>query len=127
MLSCRGIPRLSTAYARYGRTFTPSFSSSALTLSRRQYVGQVFLSNFSTHAASLSACTSLSTMLYSPLGTAMLVLLAYNVVVVGGKHSYYLIDLTAKDYVQDPQLYVVIRYGVLICVLLGMEVLFVEV
>ncbi|CCW63117.1 unnamed protein product [Phytomonas sp. EM1] len=102
-------------------------SRTPLSVSRRRYAGEAFTANLVAHTTSLSACTSLSTMLYSPLGTAMLVLLAYNVVVVGGKHAFYLLELTAKDYVQDPQLYVIVRYGVLLCILLGMEVIFVEV
>lgn len=65
--------------------------------------------------------------MYSPLGTAMLVLLAYNVVVGGTKHFHYSMDLTAKDYVQDQQLYTIMKYGIMCCILLGMEVLFIEV
>lgn len=66
-------------------------------------------------------------MLYSPLGTTMLLVLAYNVVVVLSKYVNYIFELTAKDYVQDQQLYVIMRYGILACILLGMEVMFIEV
>eukprot|EP00796_Vickermania_ingenoplastis_P004464 gene4464-3259_t len=86
-----------------------------------------FLTNLSAHSAQLAGCTTLSGLMYSPLGTAMLLLLAYNVVVIGTKHLYYTMDLTAKDYVQDQQLYAIMRYGIMCCLLLGMEVLFVEV
>lgn len=57
----------------------------------------------------------------------MLILLAYNVVVIALKHFHYSMDLTAKDYVQDQQLYVIMRYGIMCCLLLGAEVLFIEV
>lgn len=57
----------------------------------------------------------------------MLLVLAYNVVVVLSKYVNYIFELTAKDYVQDQQLYVIMRYGILACILLGMEVMFIEV
>lgn len=85
------------------------------------------MQNLATHSTQLTACTQLSTMLYSPLGTTMLLVLAYNVVVVLSKYVNYIFELTAKDYVQDQQLYVIMRYGILACILLGMEVMFIEV
>lgn len=102
-------------------------AASALTTSRRHMVGAQLASNLAVHATQAASCFSLSTLLYSPLGTAMLVVLAYNVVVIGTKHVNYSMEITAKDYVQDQQLYVIMRYGILSCILLGMEVMFVEV
>ncbi|EPY15747.1 hypothetical protein STCU_11794 [Strigomonas culicis] len=98
-----------------------------MTVARRNFVGQTLLANLGAHCTQVTACTSLSTVLYSPLGTAMLIVLAYNVVVICTKHVNYSMEITAKDYVQDQQLYVIMRYGILACVLLGMEVMFIEV
>jgi len=107
---------------------SPSAMISSTQISaRRHYVGQALLSNLSVHCAQVSSCTSLSTLLYSPLGTLMYIMLAYNVVVICTKHVNYSMEITAKDYVQDQQLYVIMRYGILSCILLGMEVMFVEV
>ncbi|ORC90571.1 uncharacterized protein TM35_000083690 [Trypanosoma theileri] len=83
--------------------------------------------NLTAHSLQLQGCLSLSTLLYSPLGTAFLLLLAYNVVVIGTKHVVYTIEITGKDYVQDQQLHQIMKYGIFACVLLAMEVLFVEV
>ncbi|KPA76643.1 putative mitochondrial hypothetical protein [Leptomonas pyrrhocoris] len=101
--------------------------SAALTCARRQYLGATVLPNFMTHCTQIGACTSLSTLLYSPIGTAMIVILAYNVVVICSKHVNYSLEITAKDYVQDQQLLTIMRYGILSCILLGMEVMFIEV
>ncbi|KAH9578406.1 hypothetical protein LSM04_006754 [Trypanosoma melophagium] len=84
-------------------------------------------SNLTAHSMQLQGCFSLSTLLYSPLGTALLLLLTYNVVVIGTKHVVYTMEITGKDYVQDQQLHQIMRYGIFACVLLAMEVLFVEV
>lgn len=105
----------------------PSSHHSSLTCPRRCFVGQTVMQNLAIHSTQLTACTQLSTMLYSPLGTTMLLVLAYNVVVVLSKYVNYIFELTAKDYVQDQQLYVIMRYGILACILLGMEVMFIEV
>lgn len=94
---------------------------------KRHYVGEAVLPGFVTHCTQIGACTSLSTLLYSPMGTAMMVVLAYNVVVICTKHVNYSLEITAKDYVQDQQLFIIMRYGILCCILLGMEVMFVEV
>lgn len=83
--------------------------------------------NLATHALQVPSCFSLSTLLYSPLGTAMLIVLAYNMVVVGTKQMTYIMEITGKDYVQDQQLHQIMKYGILSCLLLAMEVLFVEV
>lgn len=105
----------------------PAAAPATTAVARRHFVGQAFLSNFGAHCTQVSACTSLSTILYSPLGTAMLLVLAYNVVVICTKHVNYTMEITAKDYVQDQQLYVIMRYGIMACILLGMEVMFIEV
>ncbi|KAF8297684.1 succinate dehydrogenase cytochrome B subunit [Trypanosoma cruzi] len=97
----------------------------ALLCERRDF-GQLF-SNLATHSLQVQGCASLSTLLYSPLGTVMLVVLAYNVVVIGSKHVIYTMEITGKDYVQDQQLHMIMKYGITACVLLAMEVLFVEV
>lgn len=99
----------------------------ALTAPKRHYTGEVLASNLLVHMTQVGACTSLATLLYSPVGTAMLIVLAYNVVVICTKHVNYSMEITAKDYVQDQQLYVIMRYGILSCILLGMEVMFVEI
>lgn len=109
---------------RHGAT---SAQSTALTCAKRQYLGATVMPNFMTHCTQLGACTSLSTLLYSPVGTAMIVVLAYNVIVVCTKHVNYSLEITAKDYVQDQQLLTIMRYGILSCILLGMEVMFIEV
>ncbi|KEG07232.1 hypothetical protein DQ04_10481000 [Trypanosoma grayi] len=100
-------------------------SSSALR-SESRAVSQL-MTNLTAHSLQLPACLSLSTLLYSPLGTALLVVLAYNVVVIGTKHVTYTMEITGKDYVQDQQLHMIMKYGILSCILLAMEVLFVEV
>ncbi|RNF07204.1 uncharacterized protein Tco025E_07424 [Trypanosoma conorhini] len=92
----------------------------------RRNVAQLF-SNLATHSLQVQSCVSLSTLLYSPLGTALLVALAYNVVVIGTKHVTYTMEITGKDYVQDQQLHMIMKYGILSCILLAMEVMFVEV
>lgn len=99
----------------------------ALTLQQRNYLGQTLLADLAVHSTQLGGCLQLQTLLYSPLGTAMMLVLAYNVVVICTKHVNYSMEITAKDYVQDQQLYVIMRYGILSCILLGMEVMFVEV
>ncbi|CCD21514.1 hypothetical protein TRVL_05186 [Trypanosoma vivax] len=92
----------------------------------RRHASQL-VPNIVAHSVQLPSCVSLSSMLYSPLGTIMLIALAYNVVVIGTKHFYYTMELTGKDYVQDQLLHQVMRYGILCCILLSMEMLFVEV
>ncbi|RNE97472.1 hypothetical protein TraAM80_09297 [Trypanosoma rangeli] len=92
----------------------------------RRNVTQLF-SNLVTHSLQVEGCVSLSTLLYSPLGTALLVALAYNVVVIGTKHVTYTMEITGKDYVQDQQLHTIMKYSILSCILLAMEVIFVEV
>ncbi|KAG5493539.1 hypothetical protein JIQ42_01909 [Leishmania sp. Namibia] len=99
----------------------------ALTVAKRQYPGATVIPNFITHCTQIGACTSLSTLLYSPIGTAMVIVLAYNVIVICSKHVNYSLEITAKDYVQDQQLLTIMRYGILSCILLGMEVMFIEV
>lgn len=116
----------STLGSASAATKSGSMSSSLLT-QRRNFVGQAFANDLLIHSTQVGACASLSTLLYSPLGTAMLIVLAYNVVVVCTKHVNYSMEITAKDYVQDQQLYVIMRYGILSCILLGMEVMFIEV
>lgn len=86
-----------------------------------------FVSNLTAHFTQLGGCVSLGGLLYSPLGTAMLVLLAYNVSVVLSKQFHYSHDLTAKDYVQNLNLYTIMGYGIMVCILLGVEMLFIEV
>ncbi|GET91860.1 hypothetical protein, conserved [Leishmania tarentolae] len=114
--------RLSTASAA-----TSHAHSGALTLSKRQYMGSTVITNFTTHCTQIGACTSLSTILYSPIGTSMMIMLAYNVIVICSKHVNYSLEITAKDYVQDQQLLTIMRYGILSCILLGMEVMFIEI
>ncbi|CAD2217737.1 hypothetical protein AGDE_14671 [Angomonas deanei] len=97
------------------------------TAPKRSFTVGSFAGNLAHHCTQLQGCVSLSSVLYSPLGTAMLLVLAYNVVVIGTKHINYSMEITAKDYVQDQQLYVIMRYGILACILLGMEVMFIEI
>lgn len=73
-----------------------------------------------------STYTSIAALMYTPIGTLALILLAYNVGVVGAKHCWYTLELTAKDYVQDQQLVAIIRYILLITILLSVENLFIE-
>lgn len=73
-----------------------------------------------------STYTTLASLAYSPVGTVALILLAYNVGVIGAKHCWYTLELTAKDYVQDQQLAVVVRYLILLTILLSVEALFIE-
>jgi hypothetical protein len=113
--------------SRPGMAFSLSRPNTALTCAKRQYPGATVLPNFLTHCTQIGACTSLSTLLYSPVGTAMIVVLAYNVIVICSKHVNYSLEITAKDYVQDQQLLTIMRYGILSCILLGMEVMFIEV
>jgi hypothetical protein len=83
----------------------------------------------STHFTQLiypSTYTSIAAIAYSPIGTLALILLAYNVGVVGAKHCWYTLELTVKDYVQDQQLVAVLRYILLITILLSVENLFIE-
>ncbi|KAG5469389.1 hypothetical protein LSCM1_02606 [Leishmania martiniquensis] len=101
--------------------------SGALSVAKRQYPGATVIPNFITHCTQIGACTSLSTLLYSPIGTAMAIVLAYNVIVICSKHVNYSLEITAKDYVQDKQLLTIMRYGILSCILLGMEVMFIEI
>lgn len=68
-----------------------------------------------------------ASLLYSPIGTVALVALAFNVIVIGGKHCWYTVELTAKDYLQDLQLYAIARYLILLSILLGLEAVFIEV
>lgn len=86
-----------------------------------------FTANLAAHGSQISCCPTLGGLLYSPLGTAMLVLLAYNVIAIVSKQFHYAHDLTAKDYIQDLGLYTIMYYGIMLCILLGMEVLFIEV
>lgn len=132
-LACRRAALMGSAAALHVHTTRPGMASSlnptstALTCAKRQYFGATVMSNFMTHCTQIGACTSLSTLLYSPIGTAMIVVLAYNVIVVCTKHVNYSLEITAKDYVQDQQLLTIMRYGILSCILLGMEVMFIEV
>lgn len=73
-----------------------------------------------------STYTTLPALAYSPVGTVALVGLAYNVGVVGAKHCWYTMELTAKDYVQDQKVATILRYAMLITILLAVEALFVE-
>lgn len=86
-----------------------------------------FVTNLTAHFTQCTGCTTLGGLLYSPLGTAMLILLAYNVIVIVSKQFHYAHELTAKDYVQDLNLYTIMNYGIMICILLGLEMLFIEV
>ncbi|KAG5495076.1 hypothetical protein JKF63_02129 [Porcisia hertigi] len=118
--------RLSTRPSMATPSISPS-QSGALTIAKRQYLTTTVIPNFMTHCTQIGGCTSLASILYSPIGTLMAIVLAYNVIVICTKHVNYSLDLTAKDYVQDQQLLTIMRYGILSCILLGMEVLFVEV
>ena len=69
---------------------------------------------------------SVSTLAYSPLGTLALLLVAYNTSVVGVKHCWYTLEMVAKDYVQDIQLQVTLRYVILLALLFGVEGVLVE-
>jgi hypothetical protein len=71
--------------------------------------------------------TSLGALSYSPIGTGALVLLAYNVSVVGLKHLWYTLEMISKDYHQDQQLQMISRYMLLVSLLLSVESLFIEV
>lgn len=73
-----------------------------------------------------STYTTVSALAYSPVGTVALVVLAYNVSVVGGKHCWYTLELTAKDYLQDQKLAMIVRYLILFTILLSVEAMFVE-
>ncbi|KPI85251.1 hypothetical protein ABL78_5704 [Leptomonas seymouri] len=125
LLSGAAVMRVPAAHPR--TAFPLSSPNTALTCSKRQYLGATVLPNFLTHCTQVGSCTSLSTLLYSPIGTVMLVVLAYNVIVICSKHVNYSLEITAKDYVQDQQLLTIMRYGILSCILLGMEVMFIEV
>ncbi|CAJ1033434.1 hypothetical protein Q4I30_007016 [Leishmania utingensis] len=134
-LGCRSAVLLGGVAANLRGSFRPSTAaaatshpqSGALTVSKRQYLGATVIPNLMTHCTQVGACTSLSTILYSPVGTAMAIVLAYNVIVICSKHVNYSLEITAKDYVQDQQLLTIMRYGILSCILLGMEVMFIEV
>lgn len=87
------------------------------------------VTDVSTHFTQLiypSTYTSIAAISYSPIGTLALILLAYNVGVVGAKHCWYTLELTVKDYVQDQQLVAVLRYLLLLTILLSVESLFIE-
>src|SRR5262249_7099842 len=89
-----------------------------------------WLANAVQHASMIGAPESYATVgafLASPLGTAGLVLLAYNVSVVGVRHLHHSLDMVPRDYIQDPLLLQVMRYMFMIALLLGVEQLFVEV
>lgn len=70
--------------------------------------------------------TTLPALAYSPLGTIALIGLAYNVSVIGTKHCWYTMDLTARDYLQDQKVAMMIRYVILLTILFSVEALFVE-
>ncbi|CUG87138.1 membrane-associated protein, putative [Bodo saltans] len=73
-----------------------------------------------------STYTTVAAVAYSPIATLALILLAYNVGVVGAKHCWYTLELTVKDYVQDQQLVAVLRYLLLLTILFSVEALFIE-
>ena len=86
--------------------------------------------NIVSHAAQVAdvaTYTNLGALLYSPLGTAALVLLAYNVGVVGLRHLSVSLEFAARDYLQDYPLVHAYRYLVLVSLLLGFERMFIEV
>ena len=107
-------------------------SSNALSHTRRQIsiADCTFWGGVANHFGQLiypSTYLTGAALLYSPIGTLALVALAYNVVVIGGKHCWYTVELTAKDYLQDLQLYAVTRYLILLSILIGLEAVFIEV
>lgn len=106
-------------------------STTAITASRRNLsiADCTFWGGVANHFSQViypSTYVTGASLLYSPLGTLALVALAYNVIVIGGKHCWYTVELTAKDYLQDLQLYAVSRYLILLSILLGLEAVFVE-
>ena len=101
----------------------------ALVATRRAAFTTPVLCNLTGHLSGLASpatYTSLATLPYSPFGTAALVLLAYNVGVVGLKHLWYALEMVSKDYHQDQQLQVVTRYLLLFSLLFTVESLFIE-
>jgi hypothetical protein len=101
----------------------------ALTAGCRSACSGGILYNFLGHmtgAINPATYTTLAALPYSPLGTGALVLLAYNVSVVGVKHLWYALEMVSKDYHQDQQLQVLVRYLLLVSLLISVEALFVE-
>ena len=102
---------------------------SALVSTRRNASECSLLCNLTGHLAGLASpatYTSLATLPYTPIGTAALVLLAYNVSVVGLKHLWYALEMVSKDYHQDQQLQVLSRYLLLFSLLFTVEGMFIE-
>ena len=102
-----------------------SSSSSSLVQSRASITGLEVAGPFLAHLSSISAVSS-TNLMYTPLGTAALVAMAYNVNLVGLKHLWYTSELPARDYVQDAALKQVIRYLMLISLLFTANGLFCE-
>lgn len=77
------------------------------------------------HFATIGGCTA-TNLMFSPLGTVALIVLAFNVNYVGLKHLWYTAEFPMRDYVQDAALKQALRYLMLIALLLAGEGYFVE-
>ena len=96
---------------------------------RRAFVGSLG-SNLAGHAGgAVFAASALSpaSFLASPYGTVALLAVAYNASVTGLKHLHWSLDLTTRDYIQDPVLAQVIRYATLLTLMSCVAHMFVEV
>lgn len=88
-----------------------------------------FIQELANHAVgvfSVSTFTNVGALAMSPIGTAVGVLAAYNVCVVGLKHLWYTLELTIRDYLQDQILAQWFRYLVLWMLLISVEQTLIE-
>jgi hypothetical protein len=65
------------------------------------------------HLASISQISA-TNMMFTPVGTAFLAVLAFNVNYVGLKHLWYTTEMPLRDYVQDAAVKQALRYLILL-------------
>ena len=97
-------------------------------IQRRAFVGPLG-SNLAAHVGEgifVGTCLTPAGFLASPFGTAAMLAVAYNVSVTGLKHLHWSMDLTTRDYIQDPVLAQVIRYALFISLISCVGQVFVE-
>ena len=115
------------------RRAAASVLSSHLAVSRRSLCAApcccTLSANLSQHFYLLfdgATYMSAGALLTSPIGTVALLLLSYNLCVVGTKHLWYTLEMTFKDYGQDVLLQQAIRYCLLLCLIIATTHLFIE-
>jgi hypothetical protein len=109
------------------RSVAPATSRAVGFQQRQVFTGGAIMWNLGNHFAQIASVPAASMVLSSPIGTTALVVLNYNVAVIGLKHCQYTLELFLKDYFQDAITYTVLRYLIYITLIISVSHVFCEI